>query len=108
MKLSTRIAFYVFVVAMVVLCSIIAVYASEKRNYEVWGRKDAEVIIMPHVAPVLYVKQVAGPPIPEKGSLDCVFAQESEVSPHGDNLKILVGHCSDGVVVNLVGIDLNH
>lgn len=94
--------------AILLLSSAVVLHATEKRNYEVWGHKDSEIVIMPHISPLLGVKQIAGPPIPEKGSLDCEFNQESEVSPHGDNLKILVGRCSGGVVVHLISIDLNH
>lgn len=98
-------------VMLLLLASGVYLHATEKtnlKNYEVWGRKDNEIVIMPHVSPLLGVRQISGPPIQEKGSLDCEFEQESEKTPAGDTVKIMAGHCTGGVVVHLVSIDLNH
>jgi hypothetical protein len=83
-------------------------YAAERRDYEVWGKKDGETVLMPHVAPIIGVKQVSGPPIPEHGSLACNFQQESAVTPKGDKIHYMVGYCEQGIVVHVVSIDLNH
>ena len=93
---------------ILLLSGTVALCATEKRNYEVWGHKDGEVILMPHVAPVLYVSQKSGAPIPEKGSLNCEFKQEIMTSPVGEKYHTLVGYCENGITVNLTGIDLNH
>jgi hypothetical protein len=83
-------------------------YATEKRDYEVWGKKDGETVLMPHVAPIIGVKQVSGPPIPEHGSLACNFKQETETTPRGEKVHVLAGYCEQGIVVHVTSIDLNH
>ena len=82
--------------------------ASEKRDYEIWRHEGNETVLMPHIAPILWVKQISGPKMPEHGSIACEFKPETKTTPKGDTVQVLNGHCEGGVVVALMAIDLNH
>lgn len=92
----------------ILLLSGIALCATEKRNYEIWGTKGEDTVIMPHVAPLIGVIQVSGPKMPEHGSINCDFKTDIMKSPGGDTIHILAGYCENGVVVHVTSIDLNH
>lgn len=106
--INKRRVFWLILVAWVLLLSAAVVYSSEKRDYEIWAKKNGEFVLMPHIAPLISVTQFSGEPLPEHGSLACEFVQETEKTPNGDTVKVLIGHCERGITVHLVGIDLNH
>lgn len=85
-----------------------AAIAHETRNFSVIGKDKEGFIFQPHVAPVLWVKQISGPAIPEKGSLNCTWKPEAIKTPKGDTIHILAGYCEGGVVVHLISMDLNN
>ena len=85
-----------------------AAIAHETRNFVVVGKDKTEFIFQPHVAPMLWVRQVSGPAIPEKGSLNCTWKPETIKTPKGDTIHILAGYCEGGVVVHLISMDLNN
>jgi len=89
------------------LCSTF-LFAADTRDYLVLGKSGEDIVLQPHIAPILYVKQVAGPEMPANGSLGCKWEQGNLNTPNGDPIKILVGKCENGVVLHLTGIDLNH
>jgi len=95
-------------IILVILCSAAVIYSAEKRAYEIWSKDKDEFVLMPHVAPILWVKQTAGPKLPEHGSLDCEWKQETTVTILGEKFHYLAGYCENGVVLHLTGIDLNH
>jgi hypothetical protein len=90
------------------LLSSTFLFAGDKRDFLVLGKSGENIVLQPHVAPILYVKQVSGPMIPANGSLACQWKQGEIKTPNEDTIKILEGTCESGIVVHLVGIDLNH
>ena len=79
------------------------VFGKERRVFSILGKDKAEFVIQPMVAPILYVRQVSGSPMPESGALGCEFKTDIV-----NGVKTVAGYCENGVVVHLTGIDLNH
>jgi hypothetical protein len=60
--------------------------------------------IMPMVAPIVFVRQIAGPELPEdKGSTACHWSQTIE-----NGKPVIVGDCDQGVKLVVTGLDLNY
>jgi hypothetical protein len=60
--------------------------------------------IMPMVAPIVFVRQIAGPELPEdKGSTACHWSQKIE-----NGKPVIVGDCDQGVKLVVTGLDLNY
>jgi hypothetical protein len=57
-------------------------------------------VLVPHLPPVIYVRQIAGDKLPTDGSINCHWQQEAGPK--------LVGTCEDGVKLIVTGIDLNY
>jgi len=63
--------------------------------------KDGRVL-QPHLPPAVFVRQVSGPPLPEKGSVSCIW-KEHKVN----GTPYLYGYCENDTIVAVSGIDLN-
>lgn len=61
-------------------------------------------VLLPMIAPVLYVSQTEGKPLPQKGSIQCSW--QEELSKAGD--RVIAGYCEGDAKVVLTGIDLNY
>ena len=60
-------------------------------------------VLVPHVPPIIYVKQTAGTLLPEKGSVACHWHEEIK-----DTVPHIVGDCENGVQLLVTGMDLNY
>jgi hypothetical protein len=60
-------------------------------------------VLVPHIPPVIYVKQTAGTLLPEKGSVSCHWHEETK-----DTVPHIVGDCEGGVQLLVTGMDLNY
>jgi hypothetical protein len=87
----------VLIIAAVTTSRDITIIGRDERNPES-GR-----VLVPHVAPIIYVRQTSGEPLPEKGSISCTWREEVT-----DGLPKVIGDCAEGVQVVVTGIDLNY
>lgn len=75
------------------------------KDVRILGRDDTQkngYVMLQHVAPIMFVRQLAGPPLPETGSVACHW--DFITAKDGERI---MGHCEGGVVVQLTGLDLN-
>jgi hypothetical protein len=75
----------------------------ERRAFTILGRDGKNFILQPMVAPIVWVKKIEGPNMPENGSVHCEFKTGYE-----NGTKVVNGYCEKGIVIQLTGIDLNH
>lgn len=66
-------------------------------------RSENERVLLPRVAPVIYVRQTSGATLPEKGSISCHWHQEDK-----NDSPVVVGDCEGNVHLVITGIDLNY
>lgn len=81
---------------------------SDKRDITVLRRDSTHVneyALMPHLSPVVFVRQVAGHPMPEKSNLSCHWSQLVDSKT---GLPSVVGDCDENVRLIITGIDLNY
>jgi hypothetical protein len=81
---------------------------SDAHYFRFVGLQQQEIVLQPMTPPLFGVVQTAGPRIEEHALLNCVWRQERETTPHGDPVPAMVGYCEEGVVLRLIGVDLNH
>lgn len=77
------------------------------RDVRILGTDPADAhgrILSPHIAPVLFVHQVSGDELPTSGSVSCSWDSVMV----GKRQAEIFGHCENGAVVQLTGIDLNY
>lgn len=81
---------------------------SDKRDITVLRRDSShsnEYALMPHLSPVVFVRQVAGHPMAEKGNLSCHWSQLVDSKT---GLPLVEGDCDNDVKLVITGIDLNY
>lgn len=80
---------------------------SDKRDISILGADEKNPktgrILMPHVPPVIWVRQTKGAAMPEKGSVGCHWQEVIR-----EARALIVGTCDDGVELVITGIDLNY
>jgi hypothetical protein len=89
-----------------ILFLLLAAGTSDKRDIQILGPDPDAVgghILLPHVPPIIYVRQTKGPALPEKGSLSCHWDQQNK-----DGRPYLVGTCDDNIELIVTGLDLNY
>jgi hypothetical protein len=81
---------------------------SDKRDITVL-RRDAthpnEYALMPHLSPIVFVRQVGGHSLTEKRDLSCHWSQSIDLK---SGLPNVVGDCDGDVKLVITGIDLNY
>lgn len=88
---------------IITLISLVLLLAgNERRDVRILGKDKGEIIMAPHVPPVIFVRQTAGDPLPEKGSISCHWNEEKR-----DKRPVIIGDCEHGVKLEMTGIDLN-
>jgi hypothetical protein len=89
------------------LCFVVKGEDKQERRYIRILAKDPQTngrAIMPMVAPIVFVRQIAGPELPEdKGSTACHWSQTIE-----NGKPVIVGDCDQGVKLVVTGLDLNY
>lgn len=81
---------------------------SDKRDITVLRRDSThqnEYALMPHLSPVVFVRQVGGRPMPEKGNLSCHWSQLVDSKT---GLPRVEGDCDNDVKLVITGLDLNY
>ena len=89
---------------LLALC--LATTVQDKRDISIIGRDDKVTngyVMVPHVAPVVYVRQTKGAALPEKGSTECHWHEETR-----ESRPYLIGTCEDNVELVVTGLDLNY
>jgi hypothetical protein len=86
---------------------LLALGVTQTREIKIIGRDDKNPetgrVIVPQIAPIMYIRQTAGPDLPDKGSLSCHWHEEVI-----DGVPHVIGDCEGGVRVLVTGIDLNY
>jgi hypothetical protein len=81
---------------------------SDKREITILHRDTShpnQYALMPHLSPVIFVRQIEGHSLTEKRDLLCHWSQEIDPKT---SLPNVIGNCAENIKLVITGIDLNY